>query len=153
MDKPELYKNIEVNGRKFKLTKMDARSSSYMLFKLMKIITPIFKNIKKDSLENTNIEDLNLTELFSSLFEMRQDEFEYVQETCLKAVYEILNAGEQQVIDKSGNWGVNDIEYDGALVMQLTIQSLIFNIKGFFSGNLLDSINKRLATFQQNSKM
>jgi hypothetical protein len=153
MDKPEIYKNIEVDGRKFKLTKMDARTGSYMLFKLMKIITPIFKNIKQDSLEDASMEDLNLTELFSSLFDLPRDEFEYIQDSCLKVVYETLKAGEQPVIDKTGNWGVIDIEYDTSLVMQLTIQSLIFNVKGFFSGNLLDSITKRLTTSQQNSKM
>jgi hypothetical protein len=153
MDKPEIYKNIEVDGRKFKLTKMDARTGSYMLFKLMKIITPIFKNIKQDSLEDASMEDLNLTELFSSLFDLPRDEFEYIQDSCLKVVYETLKAGEQPVIDKTGNWGVIDIEYDTSLVMQLTIQSLIFNVKGFFSGNLLDSITKRLITSQQSSKM
>jgi hypothetical protein len=131
---------------------MDARTGSYMLFKLMKIITPIFKNIKQDS-ENVSIEDLNLTELFSSLFDLPKDEFEYIQDSCLKVVYEILGAGDSPVIRATGDWGVNDIEYDTSLVMQLTIQSLIFNVKGFFSGNLLDSISKRLDTFQQSSKM
>ena len=50
MGVPVLYKDIEINERKFRLNKMNARDGSYMLFKMMKIITPIFKSLKTENL-------------------------------------------------------------------------------------------------------
>ena len=150
MDIPIMYKDIEVNNRNFRLNKMDARTGSFMLFKLMKILTPIFKNIKKDSKE-MKLEDLNLSELASSLFDLPENEFKYIQDNCLQVIDEILPAGAQKVLDKYGIFGVNNIEFDTALVMNLTIQSLVFNVSSFFPENLLSSITKGLNTFQPNS--
>ena len=48
----ENTKSIEVNGRTFILKKMDARTGSYMLFKLMKLLPPILENIDIDKLDN-----------------------------------------------------------------------------------------------------
>jgi len=150
MDIPITHKDIEVNNRNFRLNKMDARTGSFMLFKLMKILTPIFKNIKKDSKE-MKLEDLNLSELASSLFDLPENEFKYIQDNCLQVIDEILPAGAQKVLDKYGIFGVNNIEFDTALVMNLTIQSLVFNVSSFFPENLLSSITKGLNTFQPNS--
>jgi len=150
MDIPITHKDIEVNNRNFRLNKMDARTGSFMLFKLMKILTPIFKNIKKDSKE-MKLEDLNLSELASSLFDLPENEFNYIQDNCLQVIDEILPAGAQKVLDKYGIFGVNNIEFDTALVMNLTIQSLVFNVSSFFPENLLSSITKGLNTFQPNS--
>jgi hypothetical protein len=129
---------------------MDARTGSYMLFKLMKILTPIFKNIKQDSAKELKIEDLNLTDLAGSLFDLPKKEFEYIQDSSLKVVFELLPAGDKQVLDDNGQWGINDIAFDTALVMNLTVQSLLFNLKGFFPGDLLTSLTKGLNTSQQN---
>lgn len=154
MEKNIRYKDIEVKDRKFRLNKMDARTGSYMLYKFMKIITPIFKNIKldnRDNLEDISLEELNLTELMSSIFDLPESEFRYIQDNCLQAIEEILPAGPAKVLDNYGNFGVIDIEFDTGLVMQLTVQSLMFNVSGFFEGSPLTSIVKGLTTSQLNS--
>lgn len=156
MEKPIRYKDIEIKNRKFRLNKMDARTGSYMLYKFMKIITPIFQNIKLDSiddLEDINPEELNLTELISSIFDLPEDEFRYIQDNCLQVIDEILPAGPASVLDKYGNFGVMDIEFDTNLVMNLTVQSLLFNVSGFFEGSPLTSIVKGLNISQLNSLM
>jgi hypothetical protein len=153
MDKPIVFKDIEVEGRKFRLNKLDARTGSYMTFKLVGILTPLFKNIDLESLEDLKLNDLNIIEMSSSLFKLSEDDFRFVQDNCLQVVDELLPAGLQKVLDKSGKWGVLDIEFDAALVMNLTIQSLVFNVTGFFKGSLLSSITNRLNIFQPNSKI
>ncbi|NFC29240.1 hypothetical protein EXM98_04655 [Clostridium botulinum] len=149
----ETCKDIEINERKFRLNKMDARTGSFMLFKLMKILTPIFKNIKVDNTEDISLDDINLTDLMSSIFDLQEDEFRYIQDNCLKVVEEILPAGPSKVIDKYGNYCILNIEFDTALLMNLTIQSLVFNVKGFFAGSPLTSITQKLTTSLQNLKM
>lgn len=151
MDKIELYKDIDIEGRKFRLGKFDARTGSYILFKLVGILTPIFENIKLENL--SNIDDINLTKLASSLFSLPEDEFRYIQDNCLRAIRELLPGNAPQVLDEYGNYGVLDIEFDTKLIMNLTIQSLVFNVKDFFTADLLASLSKGLNLFQQNSQI
>lgn len=147
----ENTKSIEVNGRTFILKKMDARTGSYMLFKLMKLLPPILENIDIDKLDNDNFDfkSLNLSEALKPIFDLPEEEFRYIQDNCLKSVDELLAAGAQPVMQKNSEWGINDIAYDIGLVMNLTIQSLIFNVQGFFLGMNLSSVMKNLNLSQQ----
>lgn len=153
MEQPISYKDIEINGRSFRLKKMDARTGSYMLFKLAKILTPIFKDIKVDNIDDLSIDDINLTDLMSSIFNLPENEFRYIQDNCLQVIDELLPAGPAKVLDKYGNYGVLNVEFDTALLMNLTIQSLIFNVSGFFEGSPLSSIAKGLNIPQLNLKI
>lgn len=152
MNIPEDYKDIEINERTFRLNKMDARTGSYMLFKLTKILIPIFKNIKEDS-EEMKLGDLNLTEIANSLFDLEEKEFRYIQDNALKVVKEILPGGQPAILNKHGEFEALNVEFDTGLVMNLTVQSLYFNIKGFFKGSPLESMLKGLNISQLNLKM
>lgn len=147
----ENTKSIEVNGRTFILKKMDARTGSYMLFKLMKLLPQILENIDIDKLDNDNFDfkSLNLSEALKPIFDLPEEEFRYIQDNCLKSVDELLAAGAQPVMQKNSEWGINDIAYDIGLVMNLTIQSLIFNVQGFFLGMNFSSVMKNLNLSQQ----
>lgn len=147
----ENTKSIEVNGRTFILKKMDARTGSYMLFKLMKLLPPILENIDIDKLDTDNFDfkSLNLSEALKPIFDLPEEEFRYIQDNCLKSVDELLAAGTQPVMQKNSEWGINDITYDIGLVMNLTIQSLIFNVQGFFLGMNFSSVMKNLNLSQQ----
>lgn len=155
MEQPVLFKDIEINGRTFRLKKLDARTGSYMLFKLVKILTPIFKGIKfedvkKNIKEDVKEDDINITELMSSIFDLPENEFRYIQDNCLRVVEELLPAGPANVLDNYGNYGILNIEFDTMLLMNLTVQSLIFNVSGFFEGSPLTSMLKNLTISQQN---
>jgi hypothetical protein len=50
------------------------------------------------------------------------------------------------VLNEYGTWGTMDI--DMPLVLNLTIQSLIFNVSGFFGGSLSDLNLEGLNIFQ-----
>lgn len=149
------FKNIEINGQTFILKKMDARTGSYMLFKLMKLLPPILEgiNFEKLDLDNLDLGKLNLTRMLNPIFELPEDEFRYIQDNCLKVIDEMLPAGPQPVLNKNGEWGINGIQNDMGLVMNLTIQSLIFNVQGFFEGSPLSSLMTSLNLSQLNLKM
>lgn len=152
------FKDIEINGRNFRLNKLDARTGSYMLFKLTKILTPLLKNLKiddkkADGLKGFDIDKINLTELAEPLFSLPEEEFRYIQDNCLRRVEEILPAGATKVLNKLGEFEALDIEYDTALVMNLTVQSLMFNVSGFLEGSPLASMLEGLSTSQQSSEM
>lgn len=148
-------KTVEINGRTFILKKMDARTGSYMLFKLMKLLPPILEGIdfEKLDLDNLNLKDMNFTKMLNPIFELPENEFRYIQDNCLKVIDEMLPAGPQPVLNKNGEWGINAIQNDMGLVMNLTIQSLIFNVQGFFEGSPLSSLMTSLNLSQLNLKM
>jgi hypothetical protein len=128
---------------------MDARTGSYMLFKLIKIITPMFKKIDMNK-EEVNLNDLNLTEIADSLFDLPQKQFQFIQDSALKVVQEILPGGKPFILNKYGEFEALNVEFDIPLVMNLTVQSIIFNVKGFFSEDLLKSLIQKLNISQQN---
>lgn len=169
MDRPITHKDIEVKGRTFRLNKIDARKGSYMLFKLMNILTPILKGInleeiaKEDGVDGVKdnegdnkssfLDNINIADVAESLFSLPEEEFRYIQDNCLQAVEEVLSARNSQVLNENGNYGVTDVEFDIGLVMNLTVQSLIFNVSGFFNEDLLDSLVKGSTSSQLNSAM
>lgn len=140
MDMPVNQKKEVIKDKEFWIKKFDARTGSYIAFKLVKIITPILSKLDKDS----NLEDINLTELLNGLFELPKEEFEFIQDSCLQSCYYILPGNSVQVLNEYKEWGDPDLEYDTPLIMELTVKTLVFNIKGFFPEKLLDSIKDRL---------
>lgn len=151
----ENYKDIEIDDRKFRLNKLNARTGTFMLLKITKILPPILENLDFDKLdtENLNLKDLNLTKILSPIFDMDEKEFTYIQDNCLKTVEELLPAGPQPILNDNGQWGVINIEFDMALVMNLTLQSLWFNLQGFFKGMPFSSIMSKLSSYQPNMKI
>lgn len=158
MNIPEEYKDIEINGRNFRLQKMNARTGCFIMFKLMKLLPAIIENLDLDKVDFDNLsldtlKNLNLTEMLEPVFEMPEKEFRYIQDNCLKVTYESLPAGLQPILQKNNDWGVNNIENNTGLVMNLTIQSLVFNVMGFFEGSPLTSLVENVTSFQQNSQI
>ncbi len=158
MEIPKDYKDIEINERNFRLKKLDARTGTFMLFKLTKLLPSIIENIDLDKLdpENlsiNNLKDLNLTKMLKPLFELSEEEFRYIQDNCLKVVSENLPAGFQPVLNKNNTWGVLNVENDAVLVMNLTVQSLVFNFMGFFAGSPLTSIIEGVNLSKLNTKI
>lgn len=155
MTPTENYKDIEVNGRKFRLNKLNARTGTYMLLKITKILPTILESLDFDKLDSDdlNFKDLNLTKVLSPIFDLSEEEFNYIQDNCLKTVEELLPAGPQPVLNNNGQWGVSNIEFDMALVINLTVQSLWFNLQGFFAGMPFSSIMSKLNSYQPNMKI
>ena len=150
MDIKEKYKDIEIDGRKFRINKFNAMTGTFMLMKMLGILLPMLDKIDLDSVEIATLKDLNFTHIAKSLCDLEEKEFKYIQENCLKVVEEILPAGPQQILNNYGVWGVQDIEFDMGLVHNLTVQSIWFNMQSFLKGNPLSSFLKGLNISQQN---
>lgn len=147
------YKDVELGKRKWRVRKFDARTGSFMLFKVMGILAPAFKQLDPKVLKEAKVEDLNLTELISGLTSLSEKDFNYIQDKCLGVSHELLAAGEVKVLNENGTYGVSNIEFDTSLVLGLTVHALMFNVAGFFGENPLGSITGgMLASFLQGAK-
>ena len=152
MDIPEKSKQIEVNGRTFVLNKMNAQVGSFMLLKLLKIIKPLFKNINIEK-DNFDLSNLDIEGLIDGLSDLPEKDFKYIQQNALKVIQEILPGGKPYILNQYGEFEALNISDDVALVMNLTIQSLFFNVKGFFPEGILTSLIAKMNTLQQNTEI
>lgn len=145
-------KTIEIDGRTFLLKKMDAKTGCYIILtKVMSILPGILENLDlKESDKELDLNNMNLTKIFQPIFSISKEDFNYIQDSCLKTIDEILPAGPQSIMQTNGEWGVSNIEDDIFLVMDLTFQSLWFNLQGFLKGINLNSILKNLNLSQLN---
>lgn len=143
MDIPVFYKDIKIGDRTFRIKKFNAMTGCYITFKITGLLAGSFKDVFKNIDKDFKIDDLNLTELFSSIFSLPKEDFDFIQKTCLQSVFELLPGGEAQFLNNIGECEtskpVEDM-CDTALFMNLTIQTLAFNLKSFFEGSNLTSL-------------
>lgn len=127
MELKKKTEDIEVNGKKYRLQKMDARTGSYLAAKLAVFAVPLMNKEQK-----VNAEDFG--KLLSA---MDFKEFSELQNTVLRTVLKIVETptGDElpeMLLDKFNEITDEELAYDTASLIQLTVRALIFNIGGFF---------------------
>jgi hypothetical protein len=131
----ETYKDIEIGKRNFRISKFDALTGSYIAYTLMSEALPMGLNTKAG---------IPLSRKEMKL--MSKQDFKELQISCLNVCVEKLPGGLQPIFDESGGWAVIGIEHDTAIVLALTIQALMFNVKSFFDESLLTSLSEAFST-------
>lgn len=133
MDKRREFKNFEFEGRKFGIGRFDPMTGSYIAYKLMDEVIPMLGNLHAD---------LGVPAPTSGKSMSKADFFE-LQTDCLKVCRELLPAGPADVIDKAGNYGIQD--FTPKLAIALTFQALVWNMMDFFDENLLNSLGEAMS--------
>ena len=135
----ELFKDVEIGNRKFRLNKFDALTGSYVIYTVLTQILPM-------GLGN-QIE--GLPDMTKGMSVMPKEQFVELQKDCLKACSEIIMTGNTvapiPVLMSDGRWGIDDLAQDTATVMMLTIQVLGYNVKSFFDENVLETFKDSIA--------
>lgn len=136
--KRERYKELVLQGRKWRISKFDALTGSFIAYKLLFQMLPMGLEQK--------MEGMNLPAGRST---MSKDEFIELQRDCLAVCAELKVLGDPEsggveapipVVNSNGDWGVSGLEDDTMLVLTLTVHALIFNISGFFSEDALKEL-------------
>ncbi|MDY6148957.1 MAG: hypothetical protein SPI35_08085 [Porphyromonas sp.] len=128
---------IEVAGKSYQLTKMDARTGSYVAFKVAGVLAP---------------SGGKSAEMAAALMGMPRKDFDELQSLLLRTVNRLVDNGNGQqlpepVLTADGSFVDADLAYDAASVIQLTVRALVFNVGGFFAAaglnvNLADLTDK-----------
>ena len=117
----------EIGGVKYRFSKMDARSASYMAMKAAAILAP-----------SMSVGGLNVESAAKALPSMSRAEFDEIQTMLLKTVCKLIetNAADMPVpiVKADGSFTDEDLAYDAVTVMKLTVNALMFNIGDFFAG-------------------
>ncbi len=115
-------KNIEVGGKTYQLTKMDARTGSYVAFKAAGVLAPAMGSSAA---------------IASALTGMPRKDFDELQSLLLKTVNRLVEAPNGQqlpepVLTAKGDFVDAELGYDVISVIKLTVEALMFNVGGFF---------------------
>lgn len=121
------YQEVEVGGKKYRLTKMDARTGSYIAAKLALLAAPLLK-------KGGSVDDNAMAALIPSL---NRKDFEEIQTLLLKRV-KLLREKDgvslpEPILMADGSFVDEELEYSTAAVMNLTVQSIMFNVGDFFA--------------------
>lgn len=132
-------KMVDLQGRKFKIRKMDAYKGSYMLYTLMEQYLPLMLETQIKVGEGT-LKD----KLPQDRQPMSKQKFTDLMKDCLSCVWEVTGAGEIPALNENGTWRLNDASNNTPLVLGLVIHSLVFNIGDFFAGGGLKELQSSL---------
>lgn len=118
-------KVVEVAGKNYQLTKMDARTGSYVAFKLAGVLAPLLN-------KTTNINTIG-----AALMGMPRHDFDELQSLLLRTVNRLIEGGNGQqmpepVLTAKGDFVDESLAYDAVSVIQLTVLAMDFNVGGFF---------------------
>ncbi len=117
----------EIGGVKYRFSKMDARSASYMAMKAAAILAPSMSG-----------GGLTVESAAKALPAMSRAEFDEIQTMLLKTVCKLVetNAVDMPIpiMKADGGFVDEDLAYDAVTVMKLTANALMFNIGDFFAG-------------------
>ncbi len=121
----EDFKAVEIGGRKWKISKFDALTGSYVAYQLLMQALPM-----------SGLSSVIGGGLSKDRPLMNREDFLALQRDCLGVCFEMtaLNGVpvDMPVLMQDGRWAVEGLEHDTATVMALTVQALSFNVSSFF---------------------
>ncbi len=137
MEKRITHKDIELSGRKWRITKFDALTGSYVAYNVMTQVLPLLADMKDGVPDVATM----TAALMASRKKISKEDFLELQKDCLAVCSELKSVGTVetpiQVFLSNGAWGVEGLDQDVPTVLGLTIHALVFNISSFFDGNVL----------------
>jgi len=145
-------KSIEIDGRQFQVNKFTATTGIKIAKTLASKIIPVFDSFFPMIQQAMSGSDFTRDELMANLDTLldfdgiskaldmvSEKDLDYIMNTSLTYCYEVLPAGNAQVRNEDGTYGVQDIEYDAILVLRLVVEAIKVGVGDFFDGNRLTS--------------
>lgn len=151
MQKREVFKDIELSGRKWRIQKFTPLTGSYILYQLMYTMIPLgFDEMVLSAVGNQSGTDvgglLGSMGMAVQRTMMTRQQFVDLQMDCLKVCKELRPLGNDEaaldILMPDGRWAVE--EPDVMTVLMLMGHALIFNLTSFFEGNALSEGLKTL---------
>ncbi len=132
--KRKVTDELVLEGRTFKLKKFDPLTGNYILMQIITLVLPLGIGDMLNGEMGTEM----LPKKSSNAQMMGKKEFIELQKDILTNVYEVLPAGETQVVRENGTYGVEN--FTGTICLQLLIACLAFNFADFFADGVLGSL-------------
>lgn len=131
----EIYKNITVDGREFVIRKFDAKTGLKIARLVIAKAAPLIPLIESATGKGTT--DARIFAAVGEILGTLDDaDMDSLIDKCLRSCFENLPAGLAPVIDETGNFGVEGVEYDMLLTLKLCFEAIKWGASDFFGENL-----------------
>lgn len=123
---------LDINGSKYQVVRMKAKTGSFLLTTLLTKVLPSALSSGGD--------------IASLLPQLSEGDFELFQGHALEACRKFNGQGiAEPIFLRPDRWAIKELEYDLNTVLQLTMESLMFNLSPFFSdGGLIERLLSNL---------
>lgn len=137
----EIYTKVTTNDRVFLIKKFDAKTGLKLARLVMAKAAPLIPIIEAADSVRDALEDERVFKAIGNILgDLDDRDIDDLVDKCLRVCYEDLPAGKQAVMDETGHFGVEDVEYDMGLTIRLCFEAIKWGASDFFDGNLLASI-------------
>lgn len=134
----ETSRVVTVGGRRWKISKFDAMTGSYIALKMVSKLSNIAVGVVSGSVKDPAVIAISIANEIGTL---SKQEFLEVQVECLHVTKELQEVGGKEIENPlrlpDGRWGVAGLEEDALLIMTLASHVLLFNLSDFFDVNAL----------------
>lgn len=137
----DIFTKVTVKDREFLIKKFDAKTGLKLARLIVAKAAPIIPLIDTDRSAAEMAEDERVFKAVGDILGTLEDkDIDNLVDKCLRVCYEDLPAGKQPVIDETGHYGIDGVEYDLTLTLRLCFEAIKWGAADFFDGNLLASI-------------
>lgn len=141
-----IFTNIEIDGVTYSIKKFTAKAGLKMARLVLSKMAPILPLLDQEA----SSEDKLFSALSEILDSMSDADIDDLVNKCLRVCYVNLPAGLQPIIDETGHYGVEDVEYDMVLTLRLCFEAIKWGASDFFGekGSALKSLMAQLGSSQ-----
>lgn len=134
----DLYKSITIGDETFVIKKFTAITGLQIAKLLITKAEPMIPMLENGLEKEDNLDEMSdaLVKLAESISD---EELNTLVNKCLRYVYKQFPAGLQPVVDRTGNYGVDGVEYDLRKTVRLCYEAIVWGASDFFgeSGSIL----------------
>ena len=137
-----IWKNVTINDQEYVIRKFDAMTGLKLARLVIAKAAPIIPLLdigddqeggKKTAQDIANDERI-YTVVGEVLSTMSDADIDDLVKKCLSVCYVDFPAGKQAIIDETGHYGVDDVEYDMGLTIRLCYEAIKWGAADFFGG-------------------
>lgn len=137
-----IYKRVTINEQEYVIRKFDAMTGLKLARLVIAKAAPIIplldidddeEDAKKAAQKIAN-DDRIYTMVSEVLGTLSDTDIEDLVKKCLSVCSVELPAGPQPIIDETGHYGVDDVEYDIGLTIRLCYEAIKWGAADFFGG-------------------
>jgi len=156
---PDKMKTVEIGGRNFIFYKMSAKTSLKVTKILAAKVLPFLDSFlglggkmpEGDSLDEF-LSGISLDVISEAIDKIDEADLDKLIDYGLTHCYEKLPAGQTQVLNPNGTYGVAGVEDDMLFTLRLTVEAIMWSVAGFFDASRWTSMFQGMATiFQPNA--
>lgn len=138
-----IYNQVTIGDDVYSIKKFDAKTGLKLARLVISKAAPLIPMLDSLSGEEKSTNDDAIYAAVSAMLDTLNDkDIDALVDKCLRVCYLNLPAGLAPVIDASGNYGVEGVEYDMSLTLRLCFEAIKWGASDFFDGK--NSALKRL---------